>query len=45
MDDLYLIREAGGGRLDATVGSALDIFGGSGCTYQEVVAFHRQENM
>ena len=45
MDDLYLIREAGKGRLDATVGSALDIFGGSGCTYQEVVAFHRQENM
>ena len=28
--------------MDATVGSALDIFGGSGCTYEEVVAFHRQ---
>jgi len=45
IDDLYLTREAGKGRLDATVGSALDIFGGSGCTYQEVVAFHRRENM
>ncbi len=44
MRDLLLIRDAGRGRLDATVGSALDIFGGSGCTYDEVVAFHRQEN-
>ena len=44
MRDLLLIRDAGKGRLDATVGSALDIFGGSGCTYDEVVSFHRQEN-
>jgi phosphoribosylformimino-5-aminoimidazole carboxamide ribotide isomerase len=44
MRDLLLIRDAGKGRLDATVGSALDIFGGFGCTYDEVVAFHRQEN-
>ena len=44
MDDLYRIRDAGKGRLDATVGSALDIFGGSGCRYDEVVALHRQEN-
>ena len=44
MRDLLLIRDAGKGRLDATAGSALDIFGGSGCTYDEVVAFHRQEN-
>jgi phosphoribosylformimino-5-aminoimidazole carboxamide ribotide isomerase len=44
MADLQRIREAGGGRIDATVGSALDIFGGSGCTYAEVVAFHRAEN-
>lgn len=38
--DLELIRRAGRSKLDATVGSALDIFGGTGCTYQEVVAFH-----
>ena len=44
MQDLLLIRDAGKGTLDATVGSALNIFGGSGCTYEEVVAFHRQEN-
>ena len=42
MADLELIRDAGRGRLDATVGSALDIFGGSGLAYDEVVAFHRR---
>jgi phosphoribosylformimino-5-aminoimidazole carboxamide ribotide isomerase len=42
MNDLQLIRRAGKSKLDATVGSALDIFGGTGCTYEEVVAFHRQ---
>ncbi len=41
MADLELIRDAGRGRLDATVGSALDIFGGTGLRYREVVAFHR----
>ena len=42
MDDLKIIRRAGKSKLDATVGSALDIFGGTGCTYEEVVAFHNQ---
>ncbi len=37
MADLELVREAGGGNLDVTVGSALDIFGGTGLRYQEVV--------
>ena len=40
MADLELIRTAGRGRIDVTVGSALDIFGGSGLRYQDVVAFH-----
>ena len=40
MADLELIRDAGQKRLDVTVGSALDIFGGTGLTYNEVVAFH-----
>ena len=42
LNDLEIIRRAGESRLDATVGSALDIFGGTGCTYQEVVAFHKR---
>ncbi|XCN74434.1 MAG: phosphoribosylformimino-5-aminoimidazole carboxamide ribotide isomerase [Candidatus Electrothrix aestuarii] len=41
LKDLELINKAGKSRLDATVGSALDIFGGTGCTYQEVVEFHK----
>ena len=40
--DLELLYELGGNRLDATVGSALDIFGGSTMTYAEAVGFHRQ---
>jgi len=43
LDDLRRLRQLGGGRLDATIGSALDIFGGSGITYAEAVAFHRGE--
>ncbi len=37
MADLELVREAGEGNLDVTVGSALDIFGGTGLRYSEVV--------
>ena len=39
--DLELIRDLGRGHLDFTVGSALDIFGGTGLAYDQVVAFHR----
>jgi len=45
LEDLLRLRELGVGRLDATIGSALDIFGGSGITYAEAVAFHRRENI
>ena len=38
--DMELIRELGQDRLDVTVGSSLDIFGGTGITYQAAVAFH-----
>lgn len=41
--DLYRVKELGRNRLDATIGSALDIFGGTGITYAEAVAFNRQE--
>lgn len=44
MADLELIKKAGRGRLDVTVGSALDIFGGTGLTYDEVVAFHQNQS-
>ncbi|MBU4177168.1 MAG: phosphoribosylformimino-5-aminoimidazole carboxamide ribotide isomerase, partial [Proteobacteria bacterium] len=41
--DLYRVKELGLNRLDATIGSALDIFGGAGITYAEAVAFNRRE--
>jgi phosphoribosylformimino-5-aminoimidazole carboxamide ribotide isomerase len=40
LDDLHRINDLGRGVLDATVGSALDIFGGSGIKYTEAVAFN-----
>ena len=41
-DDLERVRQAGGGRVDITVGSALDIFGGA-LAYDDVVAWHRRQ--
>lgn len=39
--DMELIRDLGHNCLHATVGSALDIFGGTGISYEDAVAFHR----
>lgn len=44
LEDLKLINEASAGRLDATVGSALDLFGGSGVTYDELLAWNAQSS-
>lgn len=41
LEDLALIKNLGGDCIDVTVGSALDIFGGSGLTYNEAVHFCR----
>ena len=43
LEDLRRIKELGKGRLDATVGSALDIFGGSGMKYSDAIAFNREQ--
>lgn len=43
LEDMNLIKEAGRSRLDVTVGSALDLFGGS-LSYQEVVRLNNQWN-
>jgi phosphoribosylformimino-5-aminoimidazole carboxamide ribotide isomerase len=40
--DLETIERIGEGRIDLTIGSALDIFGGNGVSYDEVVAFNRR---
>ena len=41
ISDMKRIQDLGNNRLHATVGSALDIFGGSTMTYKEVVDFHK----
>ncbi len=41
LDDLRLVQETGLGRVDLTIGSALDIFGGSLIRYQDAIAFNR----
>jgi len=40
--DLETVTRLGQGRIDLTIGSALDIFGGSGVRYEEAVAFNRR---
>ena len=40
--DLEEVTRLGKGRIDLTIGSALDIFGGTGVSYDEVVAFNRR---
>jgi len=41
LEDLDDIEELGHGKLDFTVGSALDIFGGTGLKYHDLVEFDR----
>ncbi|MGL1900972.1 MAG: phosphoribosylformimino-5-aminoimidazole carboxamide ribotide isomerase [Fibrobacterales bacterium] len=38
--DLQLVNELSQGKIDLTIGSALDIFGGSGITYAECLLFN-----
>ncbi|WP_163338639.1 phosphoribosylformimino-5-aminoimidazole carboxamide ribotide isomerase [Desulfopila sp. IMCC35008] len=39
--DMELVQTLGQGRIDVTIGSALDIFGGSTITYREAVEFSK----
>lgn len=41
LSDLEAVTRLGQGRIDLTIGSALDIFGGSGVRYEDAVAFNR----
>jgi phosphoribosylformimino-5-aminoimidazole carboxamide ribotide isomerase len=42
LEDMELVKKVGKGKVDATIGSALDSFGGA-LKYDDVVAWHRQE--
>jgi len=39
--DLETVTRLGGGKVDLTIGSALDIFGGNGVKYEDCVKFNR----
>ena len=43
LDDLKTVERLGRGRVDLTIGSALDIFGGTGVRYEDCVAFNREK--
>jgi phosphoribosylformimino-5-aminoimidazole carboxamide ribotide isomerase len=40
--DLELVTRLGHGKIDLTIGSALDIFGGSGVRYKDLIKFNRR---
>lgn len=42
MSDVLRVESASAGKIDVTVGSALDLFGGSGLRYEELVAWNRR---
>ena len=42
MDDLRIVETAGDGKIDVTVGSALDLFGGKGLCYKDLVKWNRR---
>ncbi len=44
MADVHLIRDLAGERLDFTVGSALDLYGGKGVAYRDLVAFNNSNS-
>jgi phosphoribosylformimino-5-aminoimidazole carboxamide ribotide isomerase len=40
MEDVQLVSDAGQGKVDVTVGSALDLFGGTGICYAEIAGMN-----
>jgi phosphoribosylformimino-5-aminoimidazole carboxamide ribotide isomerase len=45
ISDLETVTKLGQGKVDLTIGSALDIFGGSGVKYTDVVDFNRRQKV
>lgn len=44
IEDLKLVHELSNGKVDLTIGSALDIFGGKGITLDECLAWNKEGN-
>jgi phosphoribosylformimino-5-aminoimidazole carboxamide ribotide isomerase len=45
ISDLETVTKSGQGKVDLTIGSALDIFGGNGVKYEDCVKFNRSRNL
>lgn len=43
IDDLELVKKLSDGKVDLTIGSALDIFGGSGVKFEDVVRWNEAQ--
>jgi phosphoribosylformimino-5-aminoimidazole carboxamide ribotide isomerase len=43
LEDLELVKELSNGKVDLTIGSALDIFGGSGVKFEDCVAWNKHQ--
>lgn len=43
LEDLDMVKELSGGKIDLTIGSALDCFGGSGVRLEECVEWNRRQ--
>lgn len=43
LQDLDNVKNLSGGRVDLTIGSALDIFGGSGVDFEKCVEWNKQQ--
>lgn len=43
--DLDTVKRISGGRVDLTIGSALDIFGGQGVKFEDCVAWNQAQNL
>jgi phosphoribosylformimino-5-aminoimidazole carboxamide ribotide isomerase len=44
VEDLDLVKDISKGRVDLTIGSALDVFGGSGAKFEDCVAWNRKNS-
>ncbi|KPI41484.1 1-(5-phosphoribosyl)-5-[(5-phosphoribosylamino)methylideneamino] imidazole-4-carboxamide isomerase [Cyphellophora attinorum] len=44
VEDLDLVKDLSKGRVDLTIGSALDVFGGSGAKFEDCVAWNRKNS-
>ena len=44
LEDLDLVKRLSGGKVDLTIGSALDCFGGSGVKFADCIEWNRQQD-